>query len=84
MKTMIKSYISAKFEAVKQLHSVYLLTAWKRHLRNTSPTSNQIGVTHDLIPRHLKSYDVAWLNVVIGSVDYEGPSINSRTNSTIS
>ena len=51
-----KSYISAKIEAVKQLHAVCFVNC------GTVPTPNQIVEIHGLF----YVIDVAWLDVVIG------------------
>ena len=51
-----KSDISAKIEAGKHLNASL-----------TSLTSNQLVETHSLFWRHLKSCDVAWLIVIIGT-----------------
>ena len=58
--------ISAKIEAGKHLHVVFLLTVEQRQWRHDVAKSNQIVESHGLFWRHLKSCDIAWLIVIIG------------------
>ena len=61
-----KSYISTKIEAGKQLHAFFLLTTEQRQWRQDIADVQSDCREPCLFWRHLKSCDVAWLNVIIG------------------